>query len=219
MLLEFPAAWYGAIIASATHAIRFGAAVCDNPCSFRDERHSTISDAAETFNALVRPHLDRLYRLAWRLTGNQAGAEDLFQDLLTKAYTKLDQLVGIDEVGPWLARVQYNLFIDERRRYARERLIIVAEGEMPAGGIGALAGSDDPAENAVKHERLAALERALDKLSDEHHIVILLHDTEGYKLEEIHGLIGVPVGTIKSRLHRARARLREILDADGTFSA
>ena len=58
---------------------------------------------------------------------------------------------------------------------------------------------------------------ALARLSEEHRVVVLLHDTEGYKLEEIQDLIGTPIGTIKSRLHRARARLREILEEDGTF--
>ena len=62
------------------------------------------------------------------------------------------------------------------------------------------------------------LDRALAQLSDEHRIVVLLHDTEGYKLAEIQELTGTPVGTVKSRLHRARARLREILEADGTLS-
>ena len=62
------------------------------------------------------------------------------------------------------------------------------------------------------------LDKALEQLSDEHRIVVLLHDTEGYKLKEIEELTGVPVGTVKSRLHRARARLREILVNDGTIS-
>ena len=62
------------------------------------------------------------------------------------------------------------------------------------------------------------LDKALQQLSDEHRIVVLLHDTEGYKLAEIEALTGIPVGTVKSRLHRARARLREILVADGTIS-
>ena len=62
------------------------------------------------------------------------------------------------------------------------------------------------------------LDAALVELSDEHRVVVLLHDTEGYKLSEIEELTGVPVGTVKSRLHRARARLREILLADGTIS-
>ena len=63
------------------------------------------------------------------------------------------------------------------------------------------------------------LDSALQKLSDEHRLVVLLHDTEGYKLKEIEELTGTPVGTLKSRLHRARARLREILDSDGTKPA
>jgi len=76
----------------------------------------------QTFEKLVRPHFDRLYRLAFRLTGRRAEAEDLFQDLLIKAFGKLDDLVAIDEPGSWLSRVMYNLFIDERRRFARSRI-------------------------------------------------------------------------------------------------
>ena len=67
-------------------------------------------------------------------------------------------------------------------------------------------------------ERINRLDAALVQLSDEHRVVVLLHDTEGYKLSEIEELTGVPVGTFKSRLHRARARLREILLADETIS-
>lgn len=170
------------------------------------------------FEQLVRPHLDRLYRLAWRLTGARAEAEDLFQELLTKAFTRLDELVDIDEQGPWLCKVMYNLFIDERRRFARQRLHIVDEGSLPGEGLAALAGTDDPARDHARDEKLAHLDGALARLSDEHRIVVLLHDTEGYKLSEIQELTGVPVGTIKSRLSRARTRLREILEADGTFS-
>ena len=70
-----------------------------------------------------------------------------------------------------------------------------------------------------RFEKLKRLDTALAQLSDEHRQVVLLHDTEGYKLAEIQDLTGNPIGTVKSRLHRARARLREILDADGTFSA
>ena len=69
-----------------------------------------------------------------------------------------------------------------------------------------------------RFDKLRRLDGALRQLSDEHRIIVLLHDTEGYKLTEIQELIGVPVGTVKSRLHRARAKLREILNEDGTFS-
>ncbi len=174
--------------------------------------------ATDTFEKLVRPHFDRLYRLAWRLTGQRAEAEDLFQELLIKAFGKLDALVKIDEPGSWLSRVMYNLFIDERRRFARRRLHTVEEGEMSGDGLAGLPGPDDPAWDQERYERMQRLDAALSQLSDEHRVIVLLHDTEGYKLTEIQELTGVPVGTIKSRLHRARARLRQILTEDGTFS-
>jgi len=175
------------------------------------------SDTA--FEKLVRPHFERLYRLAWRLTSQKAEAEDLFQELLIKAYGKLDDLVRIDAPGPWLARMMYNLFIDERRRYARRRVHTVNEGDLAGQGLADLPGTDSPDWNHERRERIRALGTALSKLSEEHRLVVLLHDAEGYKLDEIQELTGLPIGTVKSRLHRARARLREILIENGTFSA
>lgn len=159
-----------------------------------------------------------MYRLAWRLTGAKDQAEDLFQELLIKAYGKLDDLVEIDEPGSWLCRVMYNMFIDEKRRYARRRMRTVEEGEMSGDGLAGLAGADNLELDHEQFERMKALDNALQQLSEEHRLVVLLHDTEGYKLSEIQELTGTPVGTAKSRLHRARARLREILEKDGTFS-
>ncbi|MDH3265403.1 MAG: RNA polymerase sigma factor [Gammaproteobacteria bacterium] len=170
------------------------------------------------FERLVRPHFERLYRLAWRLTGAREEAEDLFQELLIKAYGKLDDLIDIDEPGSWLGRVMYNLFVDERRRFARRRMHTVEEGQLAGDGLEGLPGGDDPVQDNERLEKIRRLERALAQLSDEHCIVVLLHDTEGYKLAEIQELTGLPVGTIKSRLHRARSRLRDILRADGTIS-
>ena len=178
----------------------------------------STSNNNSAFEKLVRPHFDRLHRLAWRLTGQKAEAEDLFQELLIKAYGKLDDLVQIDEPGSWLSRVMYNLFIDERRRYARRRMHTVEEGEMTGDGLAGLPGTENPEWDHERLERMQKLDSALSQLSDDHRVIVLLHDTEGYKLTEIQELMGVPVGTVKSRLHRARARLREILTEDGTFS-
>lgn len=174
-------------------------------------------DQHASFDALMRPHLDRLYRLAFRLAGNKAEAEDLFQDVLIKIYPRIDELIEIDEPGSWLCRVLYNHFVDNRRRYERQRLVVVSEGQLPEHkGIETLPGKLDPEGDAERLDNIMRLENALQKLSDEHRLVVLLHDTEGYKLIEIQELTGTPVGTLKSRLHRARARLREILDSDGT---
>ncbi|MEE8426351.1 MAG: RNA polymerase sigma factor [Woeseiaceae bacterium] len=170
------------------------------------------------FERIVRPHFDRLYRLAWRLTGGKAEAEDLFQDLLVKAYGLLDDLIAIEEPGSWLSRVMYNLFVDQHRRYTRQRMHLVDEGHLPGAGLADLAGDLDPVTDIERLEILMRLDAALGQLSEEHRLIVLLHDTEGYKLKEIQDITGVPVGTIKSRLHRARARLRDILSPDGTFS-
>lgn len=169
-----------------------------------------------SFDKLLRPHLERLYRLAFRLAGAKPEAEDLFQDVLLKAFSRLDDLFEVREPGPWLCRVMYNHFIDNRRRLARARLFSVAEGQLPGQGLESLPGDLDPVRDAERLDNIMRLERALATLSDDHRLVVLLHDAEGYKLEEIHQITGDPVGTIKSRLHRARSRLRDLLATDGT---
>jgi RNA polymerase sigma-70 factor (ECF subfamily) len=172
-----------------------------------------------SFDALIKPHLDRLYRLSFRLAGNKAEAEDLFQDVLTKIFPRLDELIEIEEPGSWLCRVMYNHFIDNRRRYARQRLVSVSEDRLPGKSLEELPGNLDPVADAERLDNIMRLQRAFSELSEDHRLVVLLHDSEGYKLTEIQDVTGTPVGTLKSRLHRARARLREILAADGTESA
>ena len=133
------------------------------------------------FERTVRPHFDRLYRLAWRLTGSKSEADDLFQELLIKAFAKLDDIVALEQPGPWLCRVMYNLFIDQHRRFARQRLQVVEEGQLPGGGIADLPGSNDPVADNERAEKFRHLDAALRQLSDEYRIIVLLHDTEGYK--------------------------------------
>lgn len=172
-----------------------------------------------SFATLVRPHMDRLYRFAYRLAGNKAEAEDLFQDVLAKVFSRLDDLIDVEEPGSWMCRVMYNHFIDNRRRYARQRLVSVSEDALPGRGLEELPGDLDPAADAERTENIMQLDAALAKLSDDHRLVVMMHDCEGYKLKEIQDITGDPVGTLKSRLHRARARLREILATDGTKPA
>ena len=82
-------------------------------------------DRQQAFTALVRPHLDRLYRLAFRLTGTREDAQDLVQDVMLKLYPQVDRLAGIDAPQTWLNRVLYNQFIDDQRRYRARRLRLV----------------------------------------------------------------------------------------------
>lgn len=169
------------------------------------------------FEALIRPHLDRLYRLAYRLTLTVADAQDLVQDVLVKLYPRRDELTSIDDLKPWLSRVLYNQFVQQTRRYRSQRLRVVLGGD--GDPMDSLVGpGEDPAEGALRSFDITEVRAALGKLSEEHRTVLLMHDAEGYKIEEIQTITGIPAGTVKSRLHRARARLRELLTADGTFS-
>lgn len=182
----------------------------------RDSDHNQHA----SFEKLLKPHMDRLYRMSFRLAGNRSEAEDLFQDVLTKVYPRVGELIDIEYPGSWLCRIMYNHFIDNRRRFARQRLVAVSEDRLPAGsGIEEMPGGSGPVIDAERRDTIMRLDNALRQLSDEHRLVVLLHDTEGYKLAEIQELTDTPIGTLKSRLHRARARLREILDADGTKTA
>lgn len=178
----------------------------------------TAQSDRERFDRLLRPQLPRLFRLACRLTASRVDADDLFQELLTRVYLRLDELEALADPASWLARVMYNLFIDDRRRYARERLRVLSEAELDGHGIDALGDGRDGLQDVVRRERLQLLDRALAELSEDHRLAILLHDVEGYKIVEIQEITGDPAGTVKSRLHRGRARLRELLQEHGTFS-
>ncbi len=176
------------------------------------------SKVHSSFTALVRPHLERLYRLAYRLTQHREDAQDLVQDVLLKLHPQVDSIAEIDAVATWLSRVLYNQFIDNQRRYARRRMRIVEHSDYSADPD--IAPADQAStEDLVEGElTIMRVEAALEQLSDDHRLIINLHDIEGYTLTEIAEITGIPHGTLKSRRHRARQRLQALLD-EGPGSA
>lgn len=175
------------------------------------------SQSKDAFAALINPYLDKLYRLAYRLTSNVDDAQDLVQDVLLKLYGRRDELTSIREISPWLGRVLFNQFIDDKRRYGRQPIKAIDTSADVEDHVDVANGAE-PESSTEQHQTNRRLIAALARLSEEHRIVVLLHDAEGYKLNEIQELTGTSLGTLKSRLHRARGRLREILEKDGTFS-
>jgi RNA polymerase sigma-70 factor (ECF subfamily) len=160
--------------------------------------------SAAQFEGLLRPHLEFLYRLAWRFSGSVADAEDLVQDMLLKLYPRAAQIASIEQLRPWLARVLYRQYVDLVRRRARSP-------EEPADleALEAAAALEDgPESRAERGELRARLLAALDGLNAEQRAVVVMHDVEGYSLEELESILDAPLGTLKSRLHRARERLR-----------
>jgi RNA polymerase sigma-70 factor (ECF subfamily) len=168
------------------------------------------------FDTLIKPHLRGLYRLAYRLTGSVADAEDLLQEVLIRLYRR----GGLHEIASleiWLKRVLYNQFVDEARRYARRRLEPI--DEWATEGDGPHAQQDGPDVDAARAFDRIALRKALAALPVEQRTVVLMHDSEGYKLVEIQEITGVELGTLKSRLHRGRERLRLLLTGMEPFDA
>jgi RNA polymerase sigma-70 factor (ECF subfamily) len=169
--------------------------------------------AASKFEDLLRPHVEHLYRLAWRFTGSVADAEDLVQDVLLKLYPRTRELSDIEQLRPWLVRVLYHQYVDFVRQQARSPITDPApssEGDGdPLDGLPAV--QDGPEEHAERGQWHECILRALDQLNPDQRAVVTMHDIEGYSLEELETILETPIGTLKSRLHRARHRLRALL--------
>lgn len=162
------------------------------------------------FEAAVRPHLDRLYRYARQLTQDPSLAEDLVQTLLLKLYQRDERIDQLEKAGSWLARALHNLYVDEVRKHTRTALDIAdCNDDLLAEWPSEVASSPEAVtERFFERDRLQA---ALNRLSAEHRAVVAWHDIEGYSLEELARDGDIAVGTLKSRLHRARANLRRFL--------
>ena len=165
-----------------------------------------------SFSAMIRPQLDPMYRFAYRLTGHREDAQDLVQDVLLKLHQRPEQLATVDALGGWLRRVVYNQYVDSRRRYAKSRFHLVRHAELSSDPDRAAAPQATPEELTEGEFTIKRLREALSRLSDDHRLIINLHDVEGYTLAEIAEITGVSLGTLKSRRQRARERLQKILD-------
>ncbi len=172
---------------------------------------STESEAAwqpPSWEEIVREHSARVYRLAYRLTGNQHDAEDLTQEVFVRVFRSLSTYTPGTFEG-WLHRITTNLFLDQARRKQRIRMDAMGEDgdRYPAGE-----GLDTP-ERGYEHGNLDVdVQRALDDLPPEYRAAVVLCDIEGLSYEEIAVTLGIKLGTVRSRIHRARARLRVSLE-------
>lgn len=171
----------------------------------------------DDFESFLRPYMLKLYRVAYRLTGNGPDAEDLVQDVLVKLYARRQSLAKIDKPGPWLTKVLYRTFLDQQRRNKRSPLHMVVKGKNNDFEILDTIASPtaDPETGTAQLEFGAKLQGAIDSLNADQRLLCLLYYVEGYSLAELEEILDTPVGTLKSRIHRARAHLRNIL-APGT---
>lgn len=170
------------------------------------------------FEALVQPHLEVMYRFAYRLAGQQQDAEDLVQDVVVKLYPRLEELESVEQLRPWLNRVLYRHFIDQVRRKGRQGdrpLSELVDTQNHGDWLDSLESDDEGPEALLEHERLRpVLDRVLKTLSPDQRTLMLLHDVDGWRQEDIAEVLDIPLGTVKSRLHRCRAMLRKKLQRE-----
>jgi RNA polymerase sigma-70 factor (ECF subfamily) len=159
-----------------------------------------------TWEEVVREHADRVYRLAYRLSGNRADAEDLTQETFVRVFRSLAQYAPGTFEG-WLHRITTNLFLDMVRRRQRIRF-----DALPEDAGDRLAGSDAGPEQAYEEMHLdPEIQAALDALPPDFRVAVVLCDLEQLSYEEIAATLGIKVGTVRSRIHRGRVLLREAL--------
>jgi RNA polymerase sigma-70 factor (ECF subfamily) len=159
-----------------------------------------------TWEQVVQEHSARVYRLAYRLTGNRHDAEDLTQEVFVRVFRSLSSYTPGTFEG-WLHRITTNLFLDQVRRKQRIRF-----DALPDDAGDRLAGSDPGPERAWEHNNLDHdVQAALDTLPPEFRAAVVLCDIEGLSYEEIAATLDVKLGTVRSRIHRGRAALRQAL--------
>jgi RNA polymerase sigma factor (sigma-70 family) len=159
-----------------------------------------------TWDAIVRTHSARVYRLAYRLTGNRPDAEDLTQEVFVRVFRSLSSYQPGTFEG-WLHRITTNLFLDHARRKQRIRFDSLPDDvgdKLPGLLPSPAAGFDD-------HSFDADIEAALHELQPDFRFAVVLCDVEGLTYEEIAAVLDVKIGTVRSRIHRGRSMLRKAL--------
>ncbi|MFF5263167.1 RNA polymerase sigma factor SigE [Actinomadura viridis] len=163
--------------------------------------------APPSWDEVVREHSGRVYRLAYRLTGNQHDAEDLTQEVFVRVFRSLSNYTPGTFEG-WLHRITTNLFLDMARRRQRIRFEGLADDAAER-----LQGREPTPAQAFDDRNFDAdVQAALDALAPEYRAAVVLCDIEGLSYEEISATLGVKLGTVRSRIHRGRAQLRGALE-------
>jgi len=168
------------------------------------------------FSLLVEKYQDRLFNATYRLCGNYQDACELTQETFLRALRGIAGFRGEAKFYTWLFRIAVNLTRSHRRRAGRRRWrsLDQHDGTLElASQASRLCGNDcpDPAELAEQAERNSKVTAALDRLAQQHRSVVVLRDVEGLNYQQIARIVGVPVGTVKSRVHRGRLSLRKYL--------
>ncbi|MCK4415337.1 MAG: sigma-70 family RNA polymerase sigma factor [Candidatus Eisenbacteria sp.] len=159
---------------------------------------------ARAWERLVRRHQDRILNLAYQFTGNREESRDLAQEIFVHLYRKLDQYDSRRPFRTWFNSLARNLCIDHYRRRRQAPPVV---GTPVEEIIGLRSSIESPARRVERRDRRETLMRAMDSLGEVSREAIVLKELQGHNLDEIAAMLGVPIGTVKSRLFRARIEL------------
>ena len=175
------------------------------------------ADPQASFEQQVRPYLGQLYQAALRMTRNASDAEDLVQETLAKAYTAFHQFKPGTNLRAWLHKILSNTFVNSYRKNKRQPALAAAPELPDEWQQGTDPSQVAPSAETEALDRLGDSEvlRALRDLPQDFRTAVYLADIEGYPYREVAAMMGTPIGTVMSRLHRGRDRLRRALAAYG----
>lgn len=162
---------------------------------------------APSWDEIVRDYTPQVYRLAYRLTGQVADAEDLTQEVFIRVFRSLGSYQPGTFSG-WLHRITTNLFLDQVRRKQRQRTHALGSYEADAPRASRV---DEPERHFEMSNLDLDIQAALADLAPEYRAAVVLRDIEDLSYEEIADVLGISLGTVRSRIHRGRARLRASL--------
>jgi RNA polymerase sigma factor (sigma-70 family) len=176
----------------------------------------TMDDRRRRFEALVLPHLDAAYRFARWLSRSPSDADDVVQEAILRAFRGFDALRGSD-VKAWLLTIVKNCHLTAVKQQQRRALVPLPEEHDVQDGQAMIATTPDPESTSIRRDEERTLDRLMSALPEEHREVLVLREIEEMDYREIATVTNVPIGTVMSRLARARAALkaRWLQEAEG----
>ena len=163
----------------------------------------------KAFGDLVLKYQDRLFNSLTQLMGSPEDAQDITQEALVQAYLKLDTFQGNSAFYTWLYRIAFNLAMSHARK---RRPIAIGEGSDHAPGRPEpVDHQQTPQEQMVTQEQIDSVQSAIASLASEHREIVVLREIEGFDYEQIASVLDIPIGTVRSRLFRARMQLKSML--------
>ena len=167
-----------------------------------------LAGNSASFGQLVRRYQDRLYNTLVHVVGSPEEAQDVVQEAFVQAFVKLETFQRTSAFYTWLYRIAFNAAISRQRRH---KPTLSVEHTRELTGEEPVDGGDAPHQRLERQECVAQVQTALASLSEEHRTILVLREMEGCAYETISEMLNLPVGTVRSRLFRARMQLREQL--------